>query len=64
MSRMRCGKHGKEIFTSEDAAEAELARIRQLPSGPVKVPTRAYYERRCGWWHLSSRPDLHPGRKP
>ncbi len=60
----RCMSHGKLSYMTEEEALAELERIKDDPK-TAKIPQRAYHhidegDRRCIYWHLTSRP--HPRR--
>lgn len=56
---VRCEEHGKERFGSRVAAVSALAR--HALSRSERVPVRAYKDRECGWWHLTSRPGAGRG---
>lgn len=55
MKGLRCRRHGKYVFGSEEAANQELARIaeEENPDGH-KIPVRSYAAN-CGFYHLTSK---------
>jgi len=53
---------GKRRFATREAAE-QLIRHLELLSRGEKIPRRAYYHDRCGWWHLTSRPTWPPAEE-
>ncbi len=52
-NEVRCVPHDKQAFTTKHAAISALARYVTRP-GEYK-PRRAYPDKVCGYWHLTSR---------
>jgi len=61
----RCEKCGKTSYPSRTAARAKLRELdddRIMAVGGERMPVRAYFEPRCGSWHLTSLPADRKGR--
>lgn len=56
----KCRRHRKDCYTSEGRAHAAmhqiLAEIKASPHVRDKLPCRAYFDEKCGFWHLTSQP--------
>lgn len=54
--KLRCRRHGKVIFASEDDAEREIERIMRAKNrrGSYR-PVRSYEEPLCKGWHVTSQ---------
>lgn len=55
---VRCRRHNKECFASQEVANAALRQIKAAnsirPHEGRKVPDHSYYEPKCETWHLTS----------
>lgn len=55
---VRCRRHNKECFASQEVADAALRQIKAAnsirPHEGRKVPDHSYYEPKCETWHLTS----------
>lgn len=58
MSAARCRQCGKEMFGTQEAAQGRLEEVRADHAWSDKLPVRVYRAPACGWWHLTSRPDM------
>lgn len=53
---MRCRRHGKLLFATEQEARDFLDRAARtvFANEPPRRPVRAYYAPQCGFWHVTS----------
>lgn len=57
-SKRRCEQCGKRKYGTQQAAlTAAVGAARYGKSW------RVYYEKRCGWWHLTTKPYMQPVRR-